>query len=124
MKYSLSKKLFFHALSGLSEGHLEIVCPENTYVFGIPGAQLKAMVVVHNQRFFRRALFGGDMGMGEAFMQGDWSSSDLVAVVRLAIRNLDHLDQGSRLFSVLSSAVDAIGHRFRENTLSNSRRNI
>jgi cyclopropane-fatty-acyl-phospholipid synthase len=124
MKHPLSKKLFFHALSRLSEGYLEIVCPEDTYIFGASGAQLKAMVVVHNQRFFHRALFGGDIGMGEAFMQGDWSSPDLVAVVRLAVRNLDYLEQGSRLFSLLSSFADAIGHRFRENSLPGSRRNI
>jgi cyclopropane-fatty-acyl-phospholipid synthase len=124
MKHGLFKKLFFQALRGLSEGHLEIVCPEDTYVFGTPGSQLKAMVVVHHQRFFRRALFGGDIGLGEAFMHGDWSSPDLVAVVRLAVRNLDRLEQGSRLFSVLSSVVDAIGHRFRKNTVSGSRSNI
>lgn len=124
MKHTLFKKLFFRVLGGLSEGHLEIVCPEDTYVFGTPGSQLKAMVVVHNESFFRRALFGGDMGMGEAFTRGDWSSPDLVAVVRLAVRNLDHLEQGGRLFSVFSSFVDALGHRFRKNTVSGSRSNI
>ena len=54
-------------------------------------------VVVHNPRFFRRALCGGDTGMGEAFMQGDWSSPDLVAVVRLAVRNLERIEKGNPL---------------------------
>ncbi len=124
MTHHVYKKLFFHLLSGLAESHLELVCPEQTYTFGAPEEGLKAMVVVHNDRFFKRAVLGGDTGMGEAFMQGDWSSPDLVSVVRLAVRNLDRLGNGNRIFSTLSSIADAIHHRFRANTVSGSRRNI
>ncbi len=124
MNRSLAKNLFFRVLSGLSEGYLEIVCPEDTYVFGSPQSDLRAMVVVHNPRFFRRALCGGDTGMGEAFMQGDWSSPDLVAVVRLAVRNLERIEKGNPLLSALSFIADALRHRLRQNSVSGSRRNI
>src|SRR5271165_625836 len=124
MNHSLAKRLFFHVLNGLSEGRLEIVCPEDTHVFGAPEADLRAMVLVHNERFFLRALFGGDMGIGEAFMQGDWSSPNLVAVVRLAVRNLDRIEKGNKVLSTLSSISDAVRHRLRENSVSGSRRNI
>ena len=62
--------------------------------------------------------------MGEAFMDGDWSSPDLVAVVRLAVRNLDQVESGNKLFSALSSIADSVRHRLRGNTMSGSRRNI
>lgn len=124
MIYSLFKTVFFRLLSDLAQSHLEMVCPERTFTFGSPDEDLKAMVVVHNERFFKRALLGGDTGMGEAFMHGDWSSPDLVSVVRLAIRNLDRLGNGNRVFSALSSMADSIRHRFRANTVSGSRRNI
>jgi cyclopropane-fatty-acyl-phospholipid synthase len=124
MSHSLTKRLLFNVLDGLSEGSLEIVCPEDTYVFGAPEADLRATVLVHNELFFRRALFGGDMGMGEAFMQGDWSSPDLVAVVRLAVRNLDRIEKGNKVLSALSSMADVARHRLRENSVSGSRRNI
>jgi len=124
MKHSVAKTLFFKVLDTLGDGRLEIVCPEDTYVFGSPGAELKAVLVVHNERFFRRALFGGDMGMGESFMQGDWSSPDLVVLVRLAVRNLNRIEHGNKLFSMLSSIADTIRHRFRGNSQSGSRRNI
>ena len=124
MKYKISKRLLFQVLNKLEEGHLSIVCPEDTYVFGSPDAELKAVLAVHNERFFRSALLGGDMGMGEAFMQGDWSSPDLVALVRVAVRNLEHMERGNKLFSVLSSIADAVRHGFRGNSLSGSRRNI
>ena len=64
------------------------------------------------------------MGMGEAFMQGDWSSPDLVALVRLAVRNLNRIENGNWLFSMLSSIANAVGHHFRGNSQSGSRRNI
>ena len=124
MKHPLPKRLFLQLLSGIKEGFLEVVCPEETYCFGSANADMRAMLVVHNERFYRRALFGGDIGMGEAFMDGDWSSPDLVAVVRLAVRNLDQVESGNKLFSEMSSIADSVRHRLRGNTISGSRRNI
>ena len=124
MKHPLPKRLFLQLLSGIKEGFLELACPEETYSFGSPASDMRAMLVVHNERFYRRALFGGDIGMGEAFMDGDWSSPDLVAVVRLAVRNLDQVESGNKLFSALSSIADSVRHRLRGNTMSGSRRNI
>ena len=124
MKHALPKRLFFQLLSSLNEGFLELVCPEETYTFGSPTANLRAMLVIHDERFFRRALVGGDVGMGEAFMDGDWSSPDLVAVIRLAVRNLAAMESSNKLFSALSSLADTVAHRFRGNTLAGSRRNI
>ncbi len=124
MKHSLPKRLFLQLLSGLKEGFLELVCPEETYSFGLPHAELRAMIVVHDEGFYRRALFGGDVGMGEAFMEGEWSSPDLVNLVRLAVRNLDAVESGSRLSSALSSIADRVRHRLHANTMSGSRRNI
>ena len=124
MKHPLAKRLFLQLLSGIKEGFLELVCPEETYSFGSASADMRAMLVVHNERFYRRALFGGDIGMGEAFMDGDWSSPDLVALVRLAVRNLNEVESGNKLFSALSSIADSIRHRLRGNTMSGSRRNI
>lgn len=124
MTGSLSRKVFFKLLAELSESHLEIVCPEDTYTFGLPNADLKAVVAIHDERFFKRALFGGDTGVGESYMQGDWSSPDLVSVVRMAVRNLDRIGNGNRVFSMLRSKIDTVGHYFRENSLPGSRRNI
>jgi len=124
MKHALPKRLFLQLLGSLNEGFLELVCPEETYSFGSPESDLRAMLVVHHERFFRRALLGGDIGMGEAFMDGDWSSPDLVAVIRLAVRNLDAMENSNQLFSALSSLADTVSHRLRGNTLAGSRRNI
>ena len=126
---NLAKKIFLKSLAELQVGSLEIVCPEDTYRFGQSGAgrekdPLHAVIAVHDERFFRRALFAGDVGIGEAYMEGDWSTPDLVAVVRLALRNRAQLDGNHRLLTSFRRLADVVEHRRRGNTPAGSRRNI
>ena len=125
---TLAKKLVLRILEGLHSGTLELVCPHETYNFGLvpTGSEtsLRAIIAVHHERFFDRALFGGDIGLGESYMQGEWSSPDLVAVIRVAIRNLSRLDHSNRFFSLLSRFANVVRHRSRENSLAGSRQNI
>jgi cyclopropane-fatty-acyl-phospholipid synthase len=126
---NIAKKIFLKTLAGLQVGYLEVVCPEYTYCFGQSGARrekdpLHAVIAVHDERFFRRALLAGDVGIGEAYMDGDWSTPDLVAVVRLAVRNLHQLDGNNRLLTSFRRLADVLEHRRRRNTLAGSQRNI
>jgi cyclopropane-fatty-acyl-phospholipid synthase len=108
----------------LDGGRLEIVCPERVYEFGDGNSPLRATVAIHNDRFFSRALFGGDVGMGESYMDGDWSLPDLVSVIRLAVRNLSLIEAENKLLSAFSRALDIARHRLRDNAVTGSRRNI
>jgi cyclopropane-fatty-acyl-phospholipid synthase len=119
-----ARQLFFSSLRKLQDGYLELVCPDETYTFGDPTAKLRAMAVIHDQRFFVRAITGADVGMGESFMDGDWTSPDLVSLVRLAVRNMRLLDSGHPLESSLRSFLSRMRHRLRANSLRGSRNNI
>jgi cyclopropane-fatty-acyl-phospholipid synthase len=119
-----AKKLFFRSLEDIRGGFLEIVCPEETYAFGEPDAPLHAMAVIHDERFFVRALTGADVGIGESYMDGDWTTPDLVALVRLAVRNLRLFDARHKFLSGIRSLASRLLHRFRTNTVRGSRRNI
>ncbi|NWG14066.1 MAG: class I SAM-dependent methyltransferase [Acidobacteria bacterium] len=119
-----AKKLILGTLRAVQGGSLEVVCAERTYALGGQSADLRATILVHNDRFFRRALLGGDIGMGESYMDGDWSSPNLVSVIRLAVRNLQILEEENRSFSILSRFLNLLRHRRRPNTLEGSRRNI
>ena len=119
-----AQRLFFRALRDLRCGFLEIVCPEETYSFGDPASPLRGMAVIHDKRFFLRALSGADIGIGESYMDGDWSSPDLVALVRLCVRNLRLLDSRNRFFSAVRALTARLEHRLRANTIKGSRKNI
>lgn len=121
---SQAQKLFFRSLRNLRCGFLEIVCPEETYSFGDPAAPLRAMAVVHDPQFFVRALSGADIGIGESYMAGDWTSPDLVALVRLCVRNVRLLDANNKFFSGIRALAARLRHRLRSNTLKGSRKNI
>lgn len=121
---SWAKTLFLKTLESIQGGSLELISGGQSWTFGDPGSGLHAVVAVHDERFFRRAVFGGDVAIGEAWMDGDWSSPDLVSVIRLAVRNLPRLESSNRALSALSRAWDALRHRLRDNSISGSHRNI
>lgn len=120
----IAKKLLFRTLEGLREGSLELVDGGDSRVFGEKGSALRACIVVHNERFYRRAVFGGEDGAGDGYVDGDWSSPDLVAVIRLVVRNLRHVEKGNAAVSWLSRALNRIRHLRRDNSIEGSRRNI
>ncbi len=119
-----ARRIFLKSLESLPEGFLEIVCHDKTYAFGDPEASLRSLIEVRSDRFFVRALLGGDTGMGESYMDGDWSSPDVVSAVRIAVRNAAVLEPRNRIFSALRRTLDSIEQRFRKNSLAGSLENI
>lgn len=119
-----AKHLFLKSLETMPEGFLEIVCPSRTYTFGDPEASLRALLEIHDERFFVRALLGGDTGMGESYMDGEWSSPDVVSAVRLAVRNAEVLEPQNRAFSAIRRVLDSVQQRLHDNTVKGSRENI
>ena len=121
----LAKRVLLRTLAELRGGQLELVCPRETHVLGDEPGGLRVTLVVHDERVFARVLFGGgDVGFGEAYMDGDWSSPDPVAVLRLLVRNLPLFDERNRGFALPRRALDWLGHRRRKNSPAGSRRNI
>jgi cyclopropane-fatty-acyl-phospholipid synthase len=120
----IARGLFFRSLRNVQSGYLEVVCPDETHAFGDAASELRAMAVIHDERFFIRAVSGADIGMGESFMDGDWTSPDLVGLVRLAVRNLRLMDSAFPAANLFRRLASRIGHRLRSNSLAGSRRNI
>jgi cyclopropane-fatty-acyl-phospholipid synthase len=118
------RRLVLNLLRRIRHGRLELFCEGTRHVFGDPASNLHARIDVHRERFFTRLLWEGDAGAGSSFVGGDWSSPDLVSLIRLAVRNLEVLEGGNRVFSAVSRSVHTWRHRRRGNTLSGSRENI
>lgn len=117
-----SRHLFLQALSRLREGRLEVSTPAGVYTFG-SGAPT-AVMQVHDERFFRRAVIGGSIGVGEAYMDGEWSTPDLTGLVTLMLRNADVLESASGPIGWLSDVVGNVSRGARGNSRAGSRRNI
>jgi len=111
-------------MRAIKDGHLELICDGHRHHFGNQESPLRATVHVHHSRFFRQALFHGDIGIGESYMDGDWTSPDVTAVIRLAVRNLTAIEDGNSWFSAMNRALDVFRHNRRANTVEGSLRNI
>ena len=82
-----------------------------------------ATVVLHNWKVLRQLLLGGDIGFAEAYMDGQWSSPDLPALIELAALNQDALGDAVTGSAVLR-LINRLRHGRHANTRRGSRRNI
>jgi cyclopropane-fatty-acyl-phospholipid synthase len=82
-----------------------------------------AVLVLHHWRALRHLLLEGDVGFAESYMDGDWSSPDLTALVLLVARNTDALgDSVDGLRAI--RAVHRGLHKLRANSRAGAKRNI
>jgi len=80
-------------------------------------------IQIDRWRMLRCLLIGGDIGFAESYMDGDWSSPDLCALIEMAARNQSALPgAGGGLW--LSRFANRLRHLLRANSLVGSRRNI
>jgi cyclopropane-fatty-acyl-phospholipid synthase len=128
------RRLCLRMFSRIRGGHLELIEPasnglrsrapsQNHLHFGDPDADLAATVEIHSTHFYR-ALLGGSVGTGEAYRDGLWDCDDLVALVRIAARNLGPLDRLRRRLHPVLSPLQRTLWRVPRNSKRASRRHI
>jgi cyclopropane-fatty-acyl-phospholipid synthase len=125
------------SFSGMRRGRLELGLPDGTVaVFGAGGEDLPlgvsgtARIRVRREAFFKKCVLTGDIGFAESFMDGDWTSPDLVAVISWFILNVEDaptMSGSGRARGIalnLLRFTNRIGHALRPSTRANARRNI
>ncbi|HEX5755250.1 MAG TPA: cyclopropane-fatty-acyl-phospholipid synthase family protein [Arenimonas sp.] len=85
---------------------------------------LQVEIIVNDPRFYRALAGNGSVGAGEAWMDGLWQCSDLVALVRLLVRNRDLLDGMEGGSARFGGWLMRAWHALQRNNRSGSRRNI
>jgi cyclopropane-fatty-acyl-phospholipid synthase len=123
MKDTLARAGVGQVLSRVRNGEIEVVEGGRSRTFGEPGADLRATVRINDPAAWRGPL-GGSVGLGEGYVAGLWETDDLVALIRIAARELRELD-GVR---GLVARPRGLWHKLRglvpENTRSGARSNI
>ncbi len=114
-----------HRLLGRARGGVLVLRePDGTVVrLGTPGAgdPLHAVLEVRSFELYRR-LLRGSAGLAEAYMDGLWTSPDLVSLVGLGARNGEAMDRPRRWLRPLVGPARAIGRA--RNTIVRSRTQI
>jgi cyclopropane-fatty-acyl-phospholipid synthase len=122
----VARSLVCQQLSQLQQGTLTVrEGQDSTLTFGdgdkrYPSAEL----IIHHQSTWKDLLTGGSIGAAEAFVAGDWSTPDLVVLLRFFTRNIDLMNQFEDRFSWVTKPALKGLHWLNRNTKEGSRKNI
>lgn len=111
------------ALEGWETGRLDVTWPDGSTSSHGASDTPRAEITVRDPALFAKVALHGEIGFGESFVDGDWTSEDLPALLRLVTQNMSHL-QLDGPSSSLRRLAGWLRHRSRSNTRSGSRRNI
>ena len=116
-------KLIDSHLENISTGHLLLELPDGTAKHYGDGSN-PVTIKVNNPAFFQKVVLGGNVGMGEAWTDGDWDSDDLTGVLQLFINNISTLKKSGLTSALAKRAANVASHARNKNTKEGSRRNI
>ena len=111
-------------LAGFGHGQLVIQDPLGTLQVGQADSGPSVTLQIHDPGFYRALATHGSVGAGQAYMDGLWQCSDLVALIQLLVRNRDLLDGMETGSARLGGLAMKALHALRRNTRQGSRRNI
>ncbi|WP_426575050.1 class I SAM-dependent methyltransferase [Aquihabitans sp. McL0605] len=122
-----ARTLLLRLLQELHGGRLTIVEHDGTTTthgdLGHPDG-LDVTVRLHTAAVWREVAGKGSRGLGESYVDGWWTTDDLVGLMRLLVRNLDGLDRLRNRWTKVSSPVADTWRRLRPPSKRRDRREI
>jgi cyclopropane-fatty-acyl-phospholipid synthase len=120
-----ARRAMLGAARRIRVGCLVVVLPDGSRrVYGDPASPEVGEIRVHDTAAAVRMLLGGEIGAGEAYMDGLWSSPDLPALLRVAALNREALALPRGWWRLPLRLQKTLAHRARRNTIAGTRRNI
>ena len=120
----IQAKALLKLLTKLSSGYLKITLPNGEKrEFGVQSDQLHADIQILEWSVFKEIMSHGDIGFAESYIQGKWNTTDLKALLELAIRNRTILEKAI-YGNWYGSIFYRLKHWLRDNSKSGSRKNI
>ena len=142
-KPSFYRTAVLRSFAAMTRGHLRIELPDGTsHEIGTHAAAVQltlplalpafALIRVKRDAFFKKCLFAGDIGFAESYIDGDWETPHLAAVIAWFLLNVEDAPtlSGSAKKHAQSFALNLLrhtnrlGHLLRPNSREIARRNI
>jgi len=109
-------------LSSLPNGSLRLINPDNSeHFFSGKNKGFDAQIKINNFKIFRKVCFGGSIGFGDSYVDGDFESSDLSSLIGYFLSNWSYLKGLEKGFF---SFFFWLSHLLNANTLKKSPKNI
>ena len=90
---TLPERIVLSLFRKFTQGGISLTYPNgNNLHFGKTGAPVTAHIILNDpQEFFKRCMFYGNIGMGEAYTDGIWDTPDIAAVISWFALNMNSL---------------------------------
>ncbi|CAN5301667.1 cyclopropane-fatty-acyl-phospholipid synthase family protein [soil metagenome] len=127
---SFYERLVLDLLSKMEKGRLDVSLPDGHVVsLGNGDGGIKADMTINDNDFFRRCVLYGDVGFGEAYVDGIWETSSITNVIKWFLLNIDNTPNvsGSEAKTAVLGMLKVFNNYFhsrRSNTLSKAKKNI
>ncbi|MDE2027490.1 MAG: class I SAM-dependent methyltransferase [Candidatus Omnitrophica bacterium] len=114
----------------MTKGRLNMILPDGQSVWFGQGQDCPPAVIrVIDNAFFCKCVLFGDVGFAESYMDGDWETANIKAVIEWMIRNLEQhptlMADTSKYKPVnFFKFLNDLYHVWRPNTVAGSRSNI
>lgn len=129
-KRSFYEKIVIDLLSKMKSGILNLTLPSGELVkIGDGKHSIVANITVKDNYFFKRCVLYGDIGFGEAYMDGDWETDSISNVINWFLLNVENAPStsGSQTQTFALNVLKIFNktyHSKRANSLSGSKKNI
>ncbi|WP_373963715.1 class I SAM-dependent methyltransferase [Kosakonia sacchari] len=120
----IARWILFRLLSGIQQGSITLREGAQAFHFGDTSATLRAEVQIVAPGVYWRLLTGGSLAAAEAWIAGDWETSQLSALLQILALNSRVLGRLESGFRWLSRPVERLRHWTRRNHRQQARENI
>jgi len=128
---TLPERIVLSLFRKFTLGGLSLTYPDgHSLHFGEAGAPITARITLNDpEEFFKRCMFYGNIGMGEAYTDSIWDTPDIAAVISWFAINMTAIQGDDTDSSTLPGVnflkiINWFRHLKRSNTIETSRRNI
>jgi len=129
-KHSFYQDLVLKFLSKMDKGTLYLTIPDGEQiVMGTGEGSISANIVINDDAFYKRLILFGDIGFGEAYVDGLWDTDNVTNVIKWVLLNIENAPgvSGSKTQALslnLLKFFNKLSHFKRANTVDGSRKNI
>jgi cyclopropane-fatty-acyl-phospholipid synthase len=129
-KLSFYESLVLNMLSKMDKGRLNVTLPTGeTLTLGDGTGGIAASIEVKDPGFFKRCVLYGDIGFGEAYVDGSWDTGSITNVIKWFLLNVENAPgvSGSSVKGLALGVLkffNRLYHLKRSNSVAGSQKNI